>query len=120
MLTTTKGPGDEITWPTDPAAVIDLDGDHIRDVLAERVQFDPVGRDREALLSAMAEEFVLDDPDCRDEALTFLARHIDDADFPLHLRESLTDAFDTIARTTDIRFELEQSRRRRAAELADI
>ncbi len=116
MLTTTKGPGDPETCPCDPAAVIDLDGDDIRDVIAERTQFDPVGRDREALLSAMDEEFVLDDPDCRDEALTFLARHIDDADFPLHLREALSGAFDSIARTTDIHFELARSRQRDRAD----
>ncbi|MCZ4330748.1 hypothetical protein [Castellaniella denitrificans] len=120
MLTTTKGPGDPETWPCDPAAVIDLGGDHIRDVLAERVQFDPVGRDREQLLAAMAEEFVLDDPDCQDEAITYLARHVDDPDFPLYLRDRMKAAFSDIARTTDIRLEIEQSRRRRAAELADI
>jgi hypothetical protein len=119
MLTTTKGPGDFATWPCDPAAVVDLDGDDIRDVIAERTQFDPVGRDREQLLAAMAEEFVLDDPDCQGEALTFLARHIDDADFPLHLRESMGAAFDSIARTTDIPFELARSRQRDRADALD-
>jgi|GEM_PF-2088115 len=119
MLTTTKGPGDFATWPLDPADVVDLDGDDIRDVLAERVQFDPVSRTRHDLLSAMHEEFVLDDPDCQDEAITFLARHIDDADFPLYLRERLSGAFDDIARTTDIPFELARSRQRDRADALD-
>lgn len=105
MLETTKGPGDEITWPSDPAGVSVCDED-IQNVIAERVQFDPVGRDFEALMDLMAEEAVLDSTESRDAAIVYLTKHMSDADFPPVLKASLTEAFTSIAEQTDVAYEL--------------
>ena len=119
MLTTTKGPGDPETWPCDPAAVVDIEGDHIRRVIAGTAPTDPVGRDREILMDLLIEEPLIDDPDARDAALVYLTQHMGDDGFPPVVYAALDAAFESVAYQTDIRFELEQSRRRRAAELAE-
>lgn len=117
MLETTKGPGDEITWPVDFTSGVSVSDEDIQAVIAERVQFDPVGRDFDALMGLMEEEAVLDTTPTQDAAIFYLAKHMDDADFPPVLKASLTAAFTSIAEQTDVAYEL--SRRRRAALIPD-
>lgn len=114
MLTTTKGPGDEITWPSDPAGV-SVCADDIQAVVARRVGIDPVGRDWDRIMELMVEETPIDGPDAEDEALVYLAKHMDDAGFPPALRASLTAAFTSIAEQTDVADEL--ARRRSAQKI---
>lgn len=113
-LCTTKGPGDEITWTTDPAGVSVNDED-IQAVVAERVGFDPVGRDLDQIMDLMDEELVFDSTEAHDAAITYLAQHMDEVGFPAVLKASLTAAFTSIAEQTDVRYEL--SRRRHPAEI---
>lgn len=111
MLTATKGPGDPVTWPRDPADVIDLDGDDIRQVIAAAMTYDPVGRDIDELMDLMIEEAPLDERDTLQDAITYLAQHMDAEDFPPNVHDALFNAFNAIAQQTDVRFELYRRRR---------
>lgn len=110
------GPGDEITWPSDPAGISVSDED-IQAVIAERVQFDPVGRGLDALMSLMDEEPVLGTTESQDAAIAYLTKHMDDPGFPPVLKASLTEAFASIVEQTDVAYELR--RHRRAALIPD-
>jgi hypothetical protein len=117
MLETTKGPGDEITWPVDFTSGISVSDEDIQAVIAERVQFDPVGRDFDALMKLMEEESVLDSIEAQSAAIIYLTQRMNGPDFPPVLRASLTAAFTSIAEQTDVASELR--RHRRAALIPD-
>lgn len=106
MLTTTKGPGDEITWPTSFAGDVTICADDIQNVIAERTRLDPVGRNYEELMDLMAEESTLDTVEAEDAAVVYLTKHMDDPGFPPVLKASLTEAFTSIAEQTEIGREL--------------
>lgn len=112
MLNTNYGPGDEITWPYDPASDVSITADDIADVIAMRAVRDPVGRDRERIMDLMAEEIPIAGPDAEDDALVYLTQHMNDPGFPAALKASLTDAFTAIAEETDVADELARSRDR--------